>query len=124
VPRDRVRAVEVSFETLKDPKFVAEAEKTRMTLPDPRDHPAQHDRRRPVHARGPQRKAQADPCAKGLAGEPVAISESVASCDHRGEFFLDREIPRESEVIELFKKLVGAGPLPPHSGPMIVPRRL
>ena len=32
----------------------------------------------------------------------------------RGEFFLIREIPRELEVIELFKKLVGAGPLPPH----------
>jgi hypothetical protein len=28
--------------------------------------------------------------------------------------FLDREIPREPEVIELFKKLVGAGPFPPH----------
>jgi hypothetical protein len=25
-----------------------------------------------------------------------------------------REIPREPEVIELFKKLVGSGPLPPH----------
>ena len=25
-----------------------------------------------------------------------------------------REIPREPVVIELFKKLVGAGPLPPH----------
>jgi len=25
-----------------------------------------------------------------------------------------REIPREPEVIELFKKLVGAGPLPSH----------
>ena len=25
-----------------------------------------------------------------------------------------REIPREPEVIELFKQLVGAGPLPPH----------
>ena len=24
------------------------------------------------------------------------------------------KIPREPEVIELFKKLVGAGPLPPH----------
>jgi len=31
-----------------------------------------------------------------------------------GEFFLDREIPREPEVIELFKKLIGPGPLPPH----------
>jgi hypothetical protein len=29
-------------------------------------------------------------------------------------FFFDREIPREPEVIELFKKLVGAGPLSPH----------
>ena len=33
VPRDRVRAVEAPFlKTLKDPEFVAEAEKTRMTL--------------------------------------------------------------------------------------------
>jgi hypothetical protein len=28
--------------------------------------------------------------------------------------FLDREIHREPEVIELFNKLVGARPLPPH----------
>jgi hypothetical protein len=28
--------------------------------------------------------------------------------------FLDREIHREPEVIELFKQLVGVGPLPPH----------
>ena len=33
VPRDRVRAVEAAFlKTLKDPEFVAEAEKMRMTL--------------------------------------------------------------------------------------------
>ena len=33
VPRDRVRAVEAAFlKTLNDPEFVAEAEKTRMTL--------------------------------------------------------------------------------------------
>ena len=33
VPRDRVRAVEAAFlQTLKDPEFVAEAEKTRMTV--------------------------------------------------------------------------------------------
>jgi hypothetical protein len=31
--------------------------------------------------------------------------------------FLDREIPREPEVIEPFKKLVGSGPLPPHCNP-------
>jgi len=51
--------------------------------PDPRDHLAQHDRRRPVHARGPQRKAQADPCPEGLAQEPVTISESVTSWNPR-----------------------------------------
>jgi hypothetical protein len=44
---------------------------------------ARHDRRRPVHARDAQREAQADLCAEGLAGEPVAISESVASWDYR-----------------------------------------
>ena len=33
VPRDRVRVIEAAFlKTLKDPEFVAEAEKTRMTL--------------------------------------------------------------------------------------------
>jgi len=33
VPRDRVRAVEAAFlKTLKDPEFVAEADKTRMIL--------------------------------------------------------------------------------------------
>ncbi|MGA7390617.1 MAG: hypothetical protein WBW99_22210, partial [Pseudolabrys sp.] len=33
VPRDRMRAVESAFlKTLRDPEFVAEAEKTRMTL--------------------------------------------------------------------------------------------
>jgi tripartite-type tricarboxylate transporter receptor subunit TctC len=33
VPRDRVRAVKAAFlKTLKDPEFVAEAEKTGMTL--------------------------------------------------------------------------------------------
>ena len=55
--------------------------------PDPRDHLAQHDRRRRVHARGPQRKAQTDPCAEGLAGEPVAISEFAAASriSHRRE---------------------------------------
>jgi tripartite-type tricarboxylate transporter receptor subunit TctC len=25
-----------------------------------------------------------------------------------------REIPRDPEVVEIFKKIVGAGPLPPH----------
>jgi hypothetical protein len=71
VPRDRVRAVEAAFlKTLKDPEFVAEPEKTQMTLnPIPGAHLAQHDRRRSVHAGGLQRKAQADPRAQGLAGE-------------------------------------------------------
>jgi hypothetical protein len=33
VPRDRVRAIDAAFlKTLKDPEFVAEAEKTRMIL--------------------------------------------------------------------------------------------
>jgi tripartite-type tricarboxylate transporter receptor subunit TctC len=41
VSRDRVRAVAAAFlKTLNDPEFVAEADKTRMTLnPDPREHP-------------------------------------------------------------------------------------
>ena len=52
VPRDRVRAVEAAFlKTLKDPEFIAEAKKTRMASnPISMTHPAQHDRRRPVHA--------------------------------------------------------------------------
>jgi hypothetical protein len=55
--------------SLKDPEFVAKAEKTRMTLNQSRVHPAQHDRRRPVHRGGAQRKSQADSRAQGLAGE-------------------------------------------------------
>jgi hypothetical protein len=48
VPRDRVRAVEAAFlKTLEDPEFVAEADKTRMTLNRSPGHLAQHDRRRP-----------------------------------------------------------------------------
>jgi len=38
-------------------------------------------------------------------------SNSLVPEDHEKAI---REIPREPEVIELFKKLVGAGPLPPH----------
>jgi len=54
VSRDRVRAVEAAFlKTLQDQEFVAEADKTRMTLNSIRDATsAQHDRRRPVHASG------------------------------------------------------------------------
>jgi hypothetical protein len=49
VPPDSVRPVEAAFETLGDPEFVAEAEKTRMTLnPLPGTTSAQHDRRRLV----------------------------------------------------------------------------
>ena len=70
VPRDRVRAVEAAFlKTLKDPEFVAEAEKMRMTL-NPIPGTTLHNMivEGLSHARGPQRKAQADPCAEGLAG--------------------------------------------------------
>src|SRR4030095_481173 len=61
--------------------------------PNPRDHPAQNDRRRPVHARGAQRKAQADPCAEGVVGEPVAVSKSVAFCIIGAEFFSVEKFP-------------------------------
>jgi hypothetical protein len=89
-----------------DPEFVAEAEKTRMTLnPIPGANLHKHDRRRPIHARGPQRKAQADPCAEGLAGEPVAIWEFVTSGIIDGEFFSWIEkFSREPEVIELVQE--------------------
>jgi hypothetical protein len=60
------------------------SEKTHITLNmDPREHPAQHDRRRLVHGRSTQRKAQADPCAEGLAGKPVSISEIIDLRDLR-----------------------------------------
>jgi hypothetical protein len=43
----------------------------------------------------------------------IAISEYVTFCDHPPvSSLLDREVPREPQVIELFKKLVGDGPLP------------
>jgi hypothetical protein len=55
-----------------------------MTLnPNPRLHKMIVER--PVHVRGPRRKAQVDPCAEGLAGKRVAISESLPSSDHGGE---------------------------------------
>jgi hypothetical protein len=85
VPRDRVRAVEAAFlKTLKDPEFVAEAEKTRMTL-NPIPGTILHNMivEDVSMSRRPQRKAQTDPCAEGLAGERVAISESLASWDYR-----------------------------------------
>ena len=50
VPPDSVRPAEAAFETLGDPEFVAEAENANDLKPDPRDHSAQHDRRRPVDA--------------------------------------------------------------------------
>jgi hypothetical protein len=53
------------LKTLKDPEFVAEAEKPSM------------------QACVPQRKAPVNPHAEGLAGEPVAILEAVATWDHR-----------------------------------------
>ncbi len=85
VPRDRVRTVEAAFlKTLKDPEFVAETEQTRMTL-NPISGTILHNMI--VEAlsipRGPQRKAQAYLCAEGSAEKPVAISEYVASWDHR-----------------------------------------
>jgi hypothetical protein len=54
VLRDRVRAVEAAFlKTLKDLEFVAEAEKTRMTLnPIPSATLQQNDHRRLVHDPG------------------------------------------------------------------------
>jgi hypothetical protein len=75
-----VRAVEPVFlKTLKDPVLRRRSrEDANDPKADPLDHLAQHDRRRPVHARGPSKKAQADPCPEELPGEPVAILESVA----------------------------------------------
>jgi hypothetical protein len=74
------------LKTLKEPEFVAEAEKARMTLnPIPRTTMQNMI----VEA------LPSDPCAEGLAGKPVAISESVASWNHRREFFSgSRNSPR------------------------------
>jgi hypothetical protein len=44
----------------------------------------------------PQRKAQADPCAKGLAGKSVAISEAVASVIIGGEFSFGSRNPLQA----------------------------
>jgi hypothetical protein len=54
------------------------------------------------------------PKVSGRAGRHFGIRSILGSSAVRS--FLDREIPRKTEVIELFEKLVGAGPLPPHSG--------
>jgi hypothetical protein len=55
------------------PEFVAEAEKTRMTL-NPIPGTTLHNMIvEGLSMPSPQRKAQADPCAEGLAQEPVTI---------------------------------------------------
>src|SRR4029453_16964602 len=60
---------------------------------DPRHHLAQHDRRRPVHARGAQRKAQADRRAEGLA-ESRSPFRNRSIWDHlRGELFWIEKFP-------------------------------
>ena len=75
--RSRPRRGSGFFEDSEDPEFIAgNRENANDFESNPRDQLAQHDRRRPVHARGVQRKVQADPCAQGLAGEPVAISKT------------------------------------------------
>jgi hypothetical protein len=68
VRRDRVRAVEAAF--LKNAEGSGSRRRGRKNTHDPkpdlRDHPAQHDRRMPVHARGSKkRKAPVNPHAEG-----------------------------------------------------------
>ena len=111
-----VRAVEAAFlKTLKDPEFVAEAEKTRMTL-NPIPGATLHNMiveglsmpaaLKESSSRSLRRRVS------GRAGRHFGIRSILGSSAVSS--FLDREIPREPEVIELFKKLVGAGPLPTH----------
>jgi hypothetical protein len=67
---------------LKNPEF-AEAEEDANDLePDPRAT-LHHRIVEGLSMASASKKTQADPCAKGLAGEPVAISESVIFWDHR-----------------------------------------
>jgi hypothetical protein len=65
------------------PEFVAEAEKTRMTL-NPIPGTTLHNMIvEGLSMPAAQRKAPANPCSEVLVGEPVAISESVPSWDYR-----------------------------------------
>jgi hypothetical protein len=70
VPHDRVRAVEAAFlKTLKDPEFVAKAEKTRMTL-NPIPGTTLHNMIvEGLSMPAAQRKAPVNPRAEGLTGE-------------------------------------------------------
>src|SRR5262249_2017940 len=58
VLRDRVYATEVGFPENAEGSGVRRRsrENANDLKPDPREHSAQHNRRRPVHARGAQRK--------------------------------------------------------------------
>jgi hypothetical protein len=76
VPRDRVRAVEMAFlKTFKDPEFVAEAEKTRMTLNSIPRTTLHKMIVEVLSMPAALKKSSSDSCAEGLAGEPVVISE-------------------------------------------------
>jgi hypothetical protein len=90
VPRDRGRAADAAFlKTLKDPEFVAESDKTRMTLTPIPGTTFKNDRRRPVHRRGLKEKVK-----------PILVSKVNSRIGrHFGIRAVDREVfsgPRNS----------------------------
>jgi len=101
VPRDRVRAMEAAFlKTLNDPEFVAEAEKTRMSL-NPIPGTTLHN----MIVEGlsmprPSKKSSSRSLRRRVSGRAGRYFGIRSIC---GEFFSRREIPRESELIELFE---------------------
>jgi hypothetical protein len=89
--------MEVAFlKTVKDPEFVAEAEKTRVTL-NPIPGTTLHNMIiEGLSIFAAQRKAQADPHAEGLALEwSLLRNRNIFRLSVVGSF-LDREIPRAS----------------------------
>ena len=78
--------------------------------------PAQHDRRRPVHARGSKKSSSRSSRRRisGRAGRHFEIRSILLIIG--GGVFSGLRNSREPEVIKLFKKIIGPGPLPPRCG--------
>ena len=85
VRRDRVRAVGSGFSENAEASGVRR--RSRKNANDPKsdsgDHPAQHDCQCLSMPAALKEKLKPILAPEGLTEDPVAISESVASCDHR-----------------------------------------
>jgi hypothetical protein len=105
----------LSWKTLKGPDLVAEAEKTRMTL-NPISVTILHNMiveclSMPAAQRKEKLQSILTPKGNGRSRRHFGIRSLLWSFALSS--FLDPEIPSDLEVIELFKNLVGTGPLVP-----------